>query len=552
MAKEIHHEALYRRWRPQTFKEIVGQEHISQTLANALTGDRVAHAYLFCGPRGTGKTSTARVLAKALNCLEGPTPEPCGRCTSCVEIAEGSSLDVIEVDAASYRQVDETQEVLKGVHLAPAVGRKKVYIIDEVHMLSTHSFNALLKTLEEPPDHIVFILATTEPHRVLPTVLSRCQRFDFRRVPVDDLVPHLRSVVAAEEVKISDEAIVLIARHAQGSVRDALGALEMLVGFSGGKEIEASDATRLLGVVEFDALLSLVDRVNDGEAAEALLILHNLLEAGKEARTCISEIVGYLRRLFLVQHAGASAVAQDTPEEDRRRLQDQASRIDPSQLMNFLEVFGDAYEAARGGDARLVLEMAVVKLAKPQTSVSPAGLLKRIERLEAVSAGGGQSEPVKPRAPREEKKPEKKEAPVDVAGQAQGDLETIEKAWSGILERLKKKPAARACLIEAKPVGLEGKVLSLEFSPSSNFHRQRVEKEFAGVVKETVKEVSGVDVVLQCRLRSDSLAGEATEGVERPSFSMEEVVELVADEFDAKILSESDTDDNEPAVLEEG
>ena len=220
--KPVAYLSLYRKHRPQTFAEILGQEHVSQTLANAISEDRVAHAYLFTGPRGTGKTSTARILAKALNCVRGPTPNPCGQCDPCVAIADGSSLDVIEIDAASHSKVDETREILAGVPLATAGGRKKVYVIDEVHMLSTAAFNALLKTLEEPPPHVLFVLATTEAHKVLPTIVSRTQRFDFRRVSTDVLEHHHGQVAKIEEIDVDAPALAVVARHTEGIVRDAL------------------------------------------------------------------------------------------------------------------------------------------------------------------------------------------------------------------------------------------------------------------------------------------------------------------------------------------
>src|ERR671914_2611770 len=237
--------SLYRKYRPQTFDEILGQEHVSQTLANAISEDRIAHAYLFTGPRGTGKTSTARILAKALNCERGPTPNPCGKCEPCVAIAGGSSLDVIEMDAASHSKVDETREVLAGVPLATAGGRRKVYVIDEVHMLSTPSFNALLKTLEEPPPHVIFILATTEAHKVLPTIVSRTQRFDFRPVPTEVLLDHLAHVAKSESIDIDEAALGVVARHAEGSARDALSMLDQLGGLGGRVSVE--DVDRMLG-----------------------------------------------------------------------------------------------------------------------------------------------------------------------------------------------------------------------------------------------------------------------------------------------------------------
>src|ERR671914_3108636 len=254
--------SLYRKYRPQTFDEILGQEHVSQTLANAISEDRIAHAYLFTGPRGTGKTSTARILAKALNCERGPTPNPCGKCEPCVAIAGGSSLDVIEMDAASHSKVDETREVLAGVPLATAGGRRKVYVIDEVHMLSVPSFNALLKTLEEPPAHVLFVLATTEAHKVLPTIVSRTQRFDFRRVPAELIEAHLAKVAELEGIDVERDALGDVARHADGGVRDALSTLDQLASLEG--RVTVDDVAALLGGRREDALAELFDAVAAG------------------------------------------------------------------------------------------------------------------------------------------------------------------------------------------------------------------------------------------------------------------------------------------------
>ncbi len=547
MAERSHYEALYRRWRPQTFAEIIGQEHVSRTLANAVDSGRVAHAYLFCGPRGTGKTSTARILAKALNCQKGPTAEPCGRCDPCIEIAGGSSLDVVEVDAASYRQVDETQEVLKGVRLAPAGDRRKIYIIDEVHMLSSHSFNALLKTLEEPPDHIVFVLTTTEPHRILPTVLSRCQRFDFHRVSVGLLVKHLRKVSQAEGIDIADEAISLVARRAEGSVRDALGALEQLSEFTGGGRIELTDANRLFGAIETDVLIELIDHLDAGRAAEALRSVQEVLEAGREARSFVSEIVGHLRRIFLLQNAGEAA-AGDLIGSDVQKVRDQAQKLSPSKTLAFLEAFGDALEKSRGPDARLALEMALVKLARPTMNPTLDGILYRLESLEAAIFGG---KSLPSSNEKRAKRPSRTaEAALEKAGKASNEFQKIAEVWDSIVERVReKKPPAAACLMEARPVSLEGDKLALEFNPSSgSFHREKVEGEYAGLIEEAVKVVAGIAVSLECRLgKFDESEG----GSKKGALSFEEVIEFMTGEFDAKIIEGQEENPDEIPAIEE-
>jgi DNA polymerase-3 subunit gamma/tau len=285
--------SLYRKYRPQTFEEILGQEHVSVTLANALSEGRVAHAYLFTGPRGTGKTSTARILAKALNCEDGPTPSPCGKCDSCRAIAEGSSLDVIEMDAASHSRVDETREILAGVPLASAGGRHKVYVIDEVHMLSAGSFNALLKTLEEPPPHVIFILATTEAHKVLHTIVSRTQRFDFRPVPTEILHTHLASVAKREGVEIEDAALGVIARHAEGSARDALSILDQMSSFSG--SVTAEDVERLLGERTEEAFVDLFEAIAGGDVGGVFWAVHSLVAQGADVRQLAIGTLGHAR-----------------------------------------------------------------------------------------------------------------------------------------------------------------------------------------------------------------------------------------------------------------
>jgi DNA polymerase III subunit gamma/tau len=403
--------SLYRKYRPQTFSEILGQEHVSTTLANAISEDRVAHAYLFTGPRGTGKTSTARILAKALNCEQGPTPNPCGKCASCIAIANGSSMDVFEMDAASHSGVDETREILSGVPLATAGGRKKVYVIDEVHMLTTQSFNALLKTLEEPPDHVVFVLATTEAHKVLPTIVSRTQRFDFRRMPVATLVDLLSDVAKRESIDIEPDAVEVVARHAEGGARNALSALDQLRSVEG--HITVDDAERLLGERGEDEFIKLFDALAAGDIGSVFTTLDSTITQGADVRQLALGTLNHARALMLLKTAPEAGELLDVHPDDRQRLVDQAEQFRIGGLVRLLELVGKAITEMRNApNHRLFLEVALTRGASPETDASLEGILGRIERLERrIGIEGSSSEAT---SPAQESAPPAKSKPATV------------------------------------------------------------------------------------------------------------------------------------------
>jgi DNA polymerase III subunit gamma/tau len=410
--------SLYRRHRPRTFADVVGQEPVVRTLRNAIERGKVHHAYLFVGSRGTGKTSMAKILAACLNCEKGPTIEPCGVCDSCRSIATATSLDVIEMDAASNNSVDDIRELRESVAYAPVSGRRKIYILDEAHMLSTAAWNAFLKTLEEPPPNTVFVLATTEANKVPATVIDRCHRFDFHRPTVEQIAGVLRRAADAESIEIPPPALAAIARSATGSFRDGLGTLEQLVTYSG-SSISLEDVLAVLGVADSRLLAQAVDAVAAGDARAALGALESCSAQGRDAASFAVDLEVRLRELMIVATLGeVPAELSLTPESDAA-LAEQAAAIPPPVVVRLLELLGEALEAIRAGaDARTRLELALVKASRPETDTSLRALLARIERLEhspagTVSAVAAQREVPIPAAPARQES-----TPVPSAGEA--------------------------------------------------------------------------------------------------------------------------------------
>ncbi|MFA4966064.1 MAG: DNA polymerase III subunit gamma/tau, partial [Thermoleophilia bacterium] len=406
--------SLYREYRPQTFAELVGQDHVARTLRNAVETDAVAHAYVFAGPRGTGKTSTARILAKALDCIgtdeapvTHPTATPCGVCRQCVGIADGVSLDVVEMDAASNRSIDDVRDLRDRIAFAPVDGRFKVYIIDEVHMLTREAFNALLKTLEEPPANVVFVLATTEPHKIPETIISRCQRFDFKRPQVRDIARLLGSIVERENarpdeerggprIEIQEAALLEIARHSQGGFRDAIGTLDKLITYAEGA-IRPADVLDALGVTDADLLFEATDIVVERRTAEALQFVQRLANDGTDYAQFTRDLLRHLRQLFLLQHleeaahddAALRALGQTVELDEQlfNRLLQQANNFSGREVVYFIDMLGEMQREVRDGlDPRLQLELALVKVTRPQLDHTAAALEERLRRLEAMAS----------------------------------------------------------------------------------------------------------------------------------------------------------------------
>ena len=389
---------------------MVGQEHVVRTLRNAVEGDRVHHAYLFVGSRGTGKTSMAKILARSLNCVNGPTANPCGECEPCRAIAAGSSLDVIEMDAASNRSVDDVRDLRERVGYAPAEGRWKVYILDEAHMLTKEAWNAFLKTLEEPPPNTVFVLATTEPQKVMATIVDRCQRFDFQRPSLEQIAEVVRRVSASEGIEIDDGAVALISRSASGSFRDALGTLDQLVAFAG-NEVKTDTVVEVLGAADAELLFDVTDAIAGGDARGVLEAVDRLARSGRDPAQFARDLIAHLRQLLVTRATGEVPEAFTVTASDPQRLTEQAGRVGEAQLIGAIDALSAAVAAMReGDDPRFSLEVALIRVAQPRLDPSTDALLARIEQLE----GGGSAPAERPAAAPQ---PKAEAAPAEAGGE---------------------------------------------------------------------------------------------------------------------------------------
>jgi DNA polymerase-3 subunit gamma/tau len=463
---------LARKYRPQTFDALVGQSHVAGTLTRALESGRLAQAYLFAGLRGVGKTSAARILAKCLNCEQGPTATPCQTCASCVQIVQGNSLDVIEIDGASNRGIDEIRSLRESVPFSPTTGKYRVYIIDEVHMLTTEAFNALLKTLEEPPAHVKFIFATTAPNKVPATILSRCQRFDFRRLEPGTIVTALKKVAQAEKISISDEALYAVARASDGSLRDAEVTLDQLHSFVKGR-IEETHVTELLGAIESDALRDWVQAMLEHRTTEALTQLHTQIDQGKEATQLLSGLLRHFRNLLIIrtiqetpQRAEVLARLVDEPAERLKALETQAQLSSAAELLLLVQIVSGAYELVRRSPAALiVLEMTVIKLATREEWQSLEEITRQLQAL-------GQGQPAAPAArPMPAVATAVPAARPAVAAKDVPALQWPEEVlsiWPTFLEQLgAKKMSLAAYLAGSKPLQREGSQLTVGLSGSA-------------------------------------------------------------------------------------
>jgi DNA polymerase III subunit gamma/tau len=574
--------SLYRKYRPQTFHDIVGQDHVTGTLVNAIQTGQVHHAMLFCGTRGTGKTSTARVLAKALNCVRGPTPEPCNVCDACVSITNGTNLDVTEIDAASHGSVDDARDLREKASYAPAAARYKVYIIDEAHMVTTQGFNAMLKVLEEPPEHVRFVFCTTEPHKVIEAIRSRCQRHDFRRIRTAALVQDFARICEAEGVDIEPAALELVARAADGSHRDGLSRLDQVLTFAGPK-VSLADVAQVLGALPVELRFDLAEALAAHRVADVLACVERVVDAGHDLHQFTREALEHLRDLYVLRVAPSSTTLVDVTAETRERLAAQAERFGPGELGRMVGIVGELYLDLRTAtDQRLVVEIGLARAAVPEASLDAEALLARIERLERrlsiagaespvpVAPGPAAAEPTARKAPapapaarpapaaakpapadqdpardrpgaapaaraeprakaRAAVEPPAEEAgwgPAEAPAQAPVDLDLVRRSWPLVLERVQATSRVTASFLgHGRPVALEGRQLVVELPRDRRFEAEALAKDGRN------RQIDGVlEAMLGGGLEIRVVVGEHS-GPEEPDPPLAEAAAPVADQL---------------------
>ena len=519
------HKALYRAYRPQTFKDVVGQEHIIKTLKNQIENGNVGHAYLFCGTRGTGKTSTAKIFARAVNCIDSVNEEPCNECEVCKDILNDNIMDVIEIDAASNNSVDDVREIRENVKYTPAKCKYKVYIIDEVHMLSQGAFNALLKTLEEPPSYVIFILATTEPHKIPATILSRCQRFDFKRVTVQDMSSRMKEICEDVNIDVDERALNLIARNSQGALRDALSILDQCMSFSDDK-IEYKDVVDLLGTVNIEQLFEMAEYVIKEDTKKCLEILNEFVIWGKDIKNLIDDLIDHFRNLMICKVSTELDEIISLPEETIEQLKAQSSLIETNDIIRILNILSETQDNIKSSsNPRVLAEVSIMKLSQPMFDESKESLIKRLANLEEIIKSGNikittdnTTSTVESQVTTgvENKQPEVEEVYYEEVKSE--DVKLVEKSWENILMNIKKDKnmPVYAILREAKDFNVYANDLYIIFDDNFAFAKNKLNDPktlgyIENVVRDTLNRSFSIKIILKSESKNINLEIEKVE-----------------------------------------
>ncbi|HUU50014.1 MAG TPA: DNA polymerase III subunit gamma/tau [Nitrospinota bacterium] len=534
---------IARKWRPKTFDEIVGQLHVSQTLKNAIANKRIAHAYLFAGTRGIGKTTTARIMAKALNCVDGPTPEPCNQCIECSEISSGRAFDVIEIDGASNRGIDEVRELREKAVYAPSRGRYKIYIIDEVHMLTMPAFNALLKILEEPPKHIIFMFATTEINKVPITILSRCQCFDLKRISIQDIVNHLSMISEKEGIKIDKEDLFLIAKSAEGSMRDAQSLLDQIVSF-GGKEIKRESVITILGIVDQEIFKGLMEGISKKDADSLLKIIQDLTLYGHDIGLFCRNLLEFILGLMITKASKDSYSLIELPKIRVDEMKDLASKFSTAELHQIFDILSTTeVEMRQSTDPLLPFEMALLKLTKIRSLKSVEDMIERLSGIEKSFTEKDLLEKSQSTKIFQEKTEEEKiSLPEKIYPQEEKaeSVEELEDMWLKVIKHSEKKKEWLPSVLEhLSPLSLKGDILELGFLKKNNFCIESI-KENMALINEATREALGKKIKL--KVNETVIEGKSEikkeEEASKKDISEKEILKEAQDIFDAKVVEE--------------
>ncbi|MDD4051437.1 MAG: DNA polymerase III subunit gamma/tau [candidate division Zixibacteria bacterium] len=568
------YQVLALKYRPLRFEDVIAQEHVTKTLARAVATGRVAHGYLFAGPRGTGKTTTARILAKALNCIEGPTPTPCNKCSNCKEITNGSSLDVLEIDAASNTGVDDVRTLRENIRYLPTSGKKRVFIIDEVHRLSGSAFDALLKTLEEPPEHAVFIFATTDPHKVPQTILSRTQRYDFRRVKTADLAAHMEKLAKLENIDVESEALFLIARKGEGSVRDSLSLFDQMIALVDGK-ITRQVTAETLGIVDRQIFTKLLDIIAAAKTEPVFELVQALFDSGADITEFVNDFIDYLRNLLVQKSAADPDVLLDVSASEKEALVKQAAYFTEADILRMMQILSELLaDLKKGYDERTFLEICLVRLVRMESSVTLQEVIERLNRLSTAASSGAQapagpttlfdtpkpaaSRPASPRNPGPPPPVPPEEVPVaDDSGVAQEagrplNLPRVQMDWPRFLDVLKRrKPMPASMLTMGKVRSVVDNTITITFGSNYSTNKQIVEKpENRAIIEETLRDFFQLTVRVEYQLdRMDSTPAETIPTRGYQSIDPEEIykddpeLKQMIDEINGEIISRRKVDE---------